>query len=157
MGRNWLSVIRLNWNNIFDINTAYKQYTCKINEHNGNISTQQKLSEFLNIYLELFTEDLEHIKDIKAKINIKGDATPKFCKARAVPFAMKEAVEQEIERLHRYHIQNGRVQLSVPKADGRVRICGDYKTTINPVIENETYPDPTVDEVFEKMKEVNYL
>ena len=40
----------------------------------------------------------------------------------------------------------------VLKADGNVRICGDYKTTINPVIENDTYPVPTVDEVFEKVQ-----
>ena len=91
---------RLNWNN-FLIETPHINSirARKINEHNSNISTQQKLSELLNKYSELFTEDLGNIKYIKAKINIKGDATPKFCTARAVPFAMKEAVEQEIERL----------------------------------------------------------
>ena len=91
--------------------------------------------------------------------NIEDDAKPKFYKARAVPFAMKEAVEQEIDRLEDQGILTS-VPYSewaspiviVPKTDGSVRICGDYKVTINPVIENDTYPIPTVDEVFEKMQ-----
>ena len=39
------------------------------------------------------------IKDFKAKINVKADAKPKFCRARTVPFSMKDVVEKEIDRL----------------------------------------------------------
>ena len=31
----------------------------------------------------------------------------------------------------------------VPKADGSVRICGNYKVTINQVVHDEQYPLPT--------------
>ena len=36
----------------------------------------------------------------------------------------------------------------VPKNDGTVRICGDFKTTINQVSVTETYPLPRVDDLF---------
>ncbi len=39
----------------------------------------------------------------------------------------------------------------VPKADGTVRLCGDYKVTVNKVINTDQYPIPTPDEVFNKM------
>ena len=40
----------------------------------------------------------------------------------------------------------------VPKPDGRIRICGDYKRTVNPVITNDIYPQPTPDELFSNMQ-----
>ena len=38
----------------------------------------------------------------------------------------------------------------IPKPN--IRICGDYKRTINPVIKNDTYPQPTPEELFSKIQ-----
>ena len=70
---------------------------------------------------------------------MKPTAIPKFCKARPVPFALQTAVERELDRLENQGILE-RVAYSkwaapvvlVPKPDGAIRICGDYKVTINP-------------------------
>ena len=37
----------------------------------------------------------------EASLQLKPEATPKFCKARSVPFAMKEAIEAELDSLER--------------------------------------------------------
>ena len=36
----------------------------------------------------------------------------------------------------------------VKKKDGSLRVCADFKVTINPYLKMKTYPLPTPDEVF---------
>ena len=78
------------------------------------------------------------MKTIKAKLRLKENATPKFHRPRRVPFALKEAVGQELNRLEEKGILK-RVEHSdwaapivpFPKKDGKVRVCGDYQVTVN--------------------------
>ena len=89
---------------------------------------------------------------IEANLSVKSDAVPKFCRARLVPYALKEAIKKELERLKAMWViekVNYRKWASsivpVPKPDGSVRLCGDYKVTINPLIEVEKHPIPKVE------------
>ena len=83
----------------------------------------------LKHYDEVFQDEVGTMKNIKAKLKLKENATPKFHRPRTVPFALKEAVEQELNRLEEKGILQ-KVNYSdwaapivpVPKKDGKVSV-----------------------------------
>ena len=66
------------------------------------------------------------------------NATPKFFKHRSVPYAIRGAIEKDLECLgviEKVSYSDWAAPIvPVPKADGSVRICGDYKVTVNHVL-----------------------
>jgi len=90
------------------------------------------------------------MKGFQAKLYVDGSITPRFCKARSVPYAMRQKVDDELQRLQKEGIIEP-VQFAewaapiVPilKADKKsVRICGDYKLTVNRACKLDHYPIP---------------
>ena len=106
----------------------------------------------------VFQDGIGKLQGIKTKLHKKDDARPKFVKARQLPYAMRPKVEQELTRLVDAGILSP-VEISewatpivhVLKDNGSVRICGDFKTTVNPVLNVDQYPLPTVDDIFSNL------
>ena len=137
IGRNWLSSLRLNWKSIF------------------TVRAQKTLDEILSNYDEVFHDDLGTLEGVTAKLHVDTSASPLFHKARPVAFALRPKIEEELGRLQSLGVIES-VQFSdwaapivpVVKDDGSVRICGDYKVTVNRVAKVEKYPIPRIEELF---------
>ena len=142
-GRNWLSHIRLDWKSIGAI---------------GAITASPKvptpsLEALLKKHEGIFFEELGTIRPLQAELQVCSDARPKYCKARPVPFAIREAIENELQRLEAAgiikpvkHSDWAAPVMVVPKKDVKLRLCGDYKISINQALEVEQYPLPKPDE-----------
>lgn len=79
-------------------------------------------------YAQLFEEGLGTLQGATVKIHVDLTATPIFHKARPVPYAPMEKIEQD-----RLETAGGTPIVPVMKSDSTVRVCGDYKLTINKV------------------------
>ena len=75
-----------------------------------------------------------------------------------MPYALKQKVEAELDHLEQQGIIK-KVERSnwaapivvVPKTDKSIRICGDYKISINPCVRTEGYPLPKVQDLFSSL------
>jgi len=103
----------------------------------------------------VFQEGLGKLRGYEAKINVDPNVSPRFCRARPVPYALKDKVELELERL----IEQGIIEpiqfadwaapiVAVLKNDQTVRICGDFKQTINQASKLDRYPIPKIEDLF---------
>jgi hypothetical protein len=138
-GRNWLNYIRLDWSNIAAVRSV----------------NTKPLYTLMQQYQSLFAEGLGTVTPYKATLQVQPDAIPRFFKPHPVPFAIKEAIGQELDRLEQQgiiekvsHSEWAAPIVAVPKKDGRFRICGDYKVTVNRVLSVDQYPLPKPEDLF---------
>ena len=107
----------------------------------------------------VFKDGLGTLKGFEAKISIDPNVKPRFSRTRSVPYALRDKVEAGLQRL----VREGTLEpvqfadwaspiVVVLKADKQnVRICGDFKQTLNPVSKLDTYPIPKVEDYFAKL------
>ena len=135
-GRTWLKAIRIDWEGVFAVHAT-------------------SLDQILHEYQGVFKGEIGEIKDFEAKIEMKPDVSPKFYKARPVPYALTDGVKKELQRLEDNKVIR-RIEKSewasplvvVPKGKGQLRLCGDYKVTINSEVIDQPYTLPTAEDIF---------
>ena len=122
---------------------------------------QLTLDELLALHQDVFNnKKLGTVKDFKARVTLKDGAQPIFCKARPVPYALRGKVEEELDRLEKDGVikkvsrSDWASQLvCVPKKDGGIRVRGDFKVSVNRVLQDNPYPLPDIADMFATMEE----
>ena len=146
LGRNGIKELRLDTLSLNDIDCL-----SSVNSINtGN----QKITDLLTRYNDIFQDNLGRCT-VKVSLQLKEGAKPKFFKPRSLPFAYREAVEADLQRL----VSEGVLEsisttewaapiVVVPKASGKVRICADFSTGVNQALDIEKYPLPKPNDLF---------
>nr|XP_037270387.1 uncharacterized protein K02A2.6-like [Rhipicephalus microplus] len=137
-GRNWMNEIKIRWHEVMQVKALTKE------------------TPLTDKYREVFEPGYGAIRGFKASIVVKENASLVFCKARSVPYALREQVEQELANLEKagviYRVRHSAWAtplVIVPKKNGKeLRLCGDYRVTVNPAIEADQYPLPPPEVIF---------
>ena len=139
LGRDCLDKIRLKWEELFSMNRESKA----------------NLDDLLREFEDILPSELGTMKNEKAKIYLKPKSIPKFLKTRPVPYVLKNKIESEIERMVKNNILEpvnisewATLIVPVIKEENSIRICGDYKMTVNQVSQLDNYPIPKIDILF---------
>ena len=115
---------------------------------------EKSVESLVSEYKEVFKEGLGRLKGVTARIHIEAHATPIFCRARPVPYSLRTKIGEVLDRLERDGIIQ-QTQFSdwaspivpVMKPNGSIRICGDYKSSINKVSKLDVYPLPRTEDI----------
>ena len=76
LGKDWMSKIRLDWGRLL---------------HTIQVDTAD-VDTVLQKHATVFKNELGLVKNMTAKIHVDAQAKPRFCKARTVPYALRDKV-----------------------------------------------------------------
>ena len=148
MGRDLLDIAFPTWRGIFDVNNT-----------DIDVSDNDFKAKILKEFGVIFDENIsDSIKDVLVDIKLKNNISPAFSKPYELALSKRELVEKELNKL----VADGVLEsvrfsnwaspiVAVPKKDGGLRICVDFKKTVNPRIEKNNYPLPLIDEIIAKI------
>lgn len=125
---------------------------------------QDRCQEICKKFPNLWKPELGCLKDFNLEIEFKPNATPIFCKARPVPYA----IQDDLEKVYKEGIANGTwepVQFNdygtpvvpIKKAllpgqkKANIRVCGDYSVTINRQLKDHRHPLPLPEDLMRKL------
>ena len=120
-GDNWMEKLVSSQVNVLRLNTTVPEFVDQVKRSS------------------VFQEGLGTVTGYEATLELKEGAEAVYRKARTVPYCSREGLKQEIDRLDREGVLE-KVDYSdmaspivmIDKPDGSIRICGDYKSTLNP-------------------------
>ena len=101
---------------------------------------------------EVFKPGLGTVKGVEARLVLKDEVKPVMMKARHLPYALRKKVEDQLNSME----ASGSLQkiddspwgtpvVPVRKGD-EVRLCGDYKSTLNKNLCTRQYPIPSLED-----------
>ncbi|KFD46136.1 hypothetical protein M513_12978 [Trichuris suis] len=140
LGRNWFGDLNIQLSGVHQVNSP-----C--------------IGKLLEEYDELFSDSFGTGMGPPVTLYTDESVTPIQMSARRVPFALKQRIEEELNRLVAQGILEP-VQYTtwatpivpVIKSNGDIRICGDYKCTVNKALRKDPYKVPSVHELLTTLK-----
>ncbi|KAF2888333.1 hypothetical protein ILUMI_17840 [Ignelater luminosus] len=177
LGRNWLNVLKPNWKNLFHLshvthkdvkvveNKSEQQCTSgsevKLARANSAEQSSNKRTHYITEIREKFAAVFSErsnsfIDKFKVELKIREGTQPIFHRAYDMPYALKEKVDLELSKMVKAGILS-KVSFSnwaspivvVPKKNSdELRICVDFKKTLNRVLDSDHCVLPLPEDIF---------
>ncbi|XP_063634605.1 uncharacterized protein K02A2.6-like [Cydia splendana] len=125
------------------------------NTNQVNLETHPEIEKLMSEFSNIFDGTLGCIPNYKGRFTLNENSTPIFVKPRRIPYALKDKVDDEIERLCKQGVitKIDNSEWGTPpivKPNGSIRLCADYKVTLNKAIKDE-YLIPIIEDILVEM------
>ncbi|XP_015280350.1 PREDICTED: uncharacterized protein K02A2.6-like, partial [Gekko japonicus] len=119
-----------------------------------NAVSENKWAVLYNEFPDVFGGGLGKYKGPPVSFELDPSVTPIRLKYRKVPIPLKPRIEAELDKLIAQGVlepvpfSKWETPIVTPvKSDGSIRICADYKCTINRALQQHSYPVPVISHV----------
>ena len=92
--RDLLNKVRFDWRSVFHVRPGASS------PHDSQSATA-RVAALKERYAGVFADECGLLRGVKGPLALKPDTTPKFLKARLLPYALRPKVEAELDRLER--------------------------------------------------------
>lgn len=157
IGRTILDVMCPSWRDYFCQNLSEMNEICVV-ENN------EYVEKILVSYADIFKPSQEPILGVQVNLELKNNFIPKFCKCSVIPFALRDQVanyfKDKSERGIITYVKESQWAsqiVIVPKKDGNIRVCCNYKNTLNPQLRDDKYPLPVIDDLLTELGDGEYF
>ena len=149
IGRQWLSKF-----NLWPLKLPNSQ-----EQTINNLTTNSIAEHFKFMFPNFFSNTPGNFNGRQIKLIFKENTVPVQLKPYRVPLSLTEKVKEEINRLLKLGFLEpvttsmwATPVIPVLKSDGSIRICGNFKLTVNPFLVVKRQPMPTKQEIFAKLQ-----
>lgn len=156
LGREWIRNLEINLQQIDN------RRLCSV--QSIGMSYTHTITDIINKFPDVFVETVGCVPNFEVTLQLRKNAKPMFFKEREVPFALRDRVEKELDDLESAGIISkversdwGSPLVIIPKPDGGVRLCVDYKIGVNPQLVSSNYPIRRIDEILNNLKGAKYF
>ncbi|XP_026573113.1 uncharacterized protein K02A2.6-like, partial [Pseudonaja textilis] len=115
-------------------------------------------------YADVFSDELGCYKGTPISFSVDPQAVPIRLKPRRVPFALRSKLDAELDKLLKQGVieptdfARWETPIVTPlKKDGSIRMCSDYKTTINRYLQTSAYPVPVIQHLLHTLAELQTI
>ncbi|UYV78487.1 K02A2.6-like [Cordylochernes scorpioides] len=155
-GRTWIRHLKINLEEI-DQENLNQIKELKVSSINDDYDIEKK-------FPDIYTQKVGCVPDFLITLQLRQGAKPSFTPERNVPYALREKVEKELDTLEAEGIISkaatsdwGSPLVVIPKGDGTVRLCVDYKVGVNDQLVNASYPIKIIEDVLNSLKDSKYF
>ncbi|XP_018360524.1 PREDICTED: uncharacterized protein K02A2.6-like [Trachymyrmex cornetzi] len=156
LGRSWIRNLNINLQEI--------DKELGANTIDPQIPAINNIENIINHFPDIFEEKIGCVPEFLISLQLREGAKPIFHKGREIPYALREKVEKELDDLEAAGIIS-KVTLSdwgsplvvIPKTDGGVRLCVDYKMGVNQRLISANYPIQRIDEILNSLRDSRFF
>ncbi|XP_054288024.1 uncharacterized protein K02A2.6-like [Macrosteles quadrilineatus] len=156
LGRQWIRALGIELNKLNEDTNQSTQIS--------QIKRIQSPEEIFQSFSNIFEEKIGCVPDFKVSLQLRNGAKPIFVKERNVPHALTDRVNKELDTLENEGIISpveasdwGSPLVVIPKPDGGVRLCVDYKCGVNERLIQANHPIRRIDDVIDSLRNSKYF
>ena len=129
-----------------------------------HVNSIDPIPDITRQYAEIFEPKIGCTPGFTCSLQLRPNSKPVFIKERNVPYALLDKVNQELDSLEQSGIISkietsdwGSPLVIIPKPDGSLRLCVDYKIGVNKQLISARHPIRKIDDILNNLRNSTYF